>query len=402
MSNKKLIWICLAILVGGILVTAIIFSTEPEAESEGATIETAILVDVVTAEKGTFAPTIVATGTVQPVEDVILSPLVPGQIVRRDPAFTPGGFVKKGEVLLQIDPSDYRNTLELRKSELLQSETALATEMGRQQIAEQDLQLINNDSLFGDNPLSDNETQLVLRKPQLNAVKATIEAARASMNQAQLNLDRTTIRAPFDAHILTQNVTVGSQVAQGDDLGRIVGTDSYWVTATVPVSRIQWLKFPDSEEEKGSVVHIENSSAWPSGTQRQGYLDRQIGALDNQTRLARVLVRVEDPLATSDELQGAPKLMIGTFVEVNIQADSIPNVVRLDRDLVRSNQTAWVMKDNLLEIRELDIILTDNQYAYIRSGLQDGDKVVTTNLSTVSNGVELRTRSEGTSEEEND
>ena len=331
MSNKKVIWICLAILIGGILVTTLIFFTEPEAQSEGATIETAILVDVVTTEKGTYAPTIVATGTVQPVEDVILSPLVPGQIVRRDPAFIPGGFVQKGEVLLQIDPSDYRNTLELRKSELLQSETALATEMGRQQIAEQDLELINNDSLFGDNPLSDNETQLVLRQPQLNAVKANIEAARASMNQAQLNLDRTTIRAPFDAHILSQNVTVGSQVSQGDDLGRIVGTDSYWVLATVPVSRLQWLKFPESEEEKGSMVRIENPSAWPSGAHREGYLDRQIGALDNQTRLARVLVRVDDPLATSDELQGAPKLMIGTFVEVNIQADSIPNVVRLDQ-----------------------------------------------------------------------
>jgi len=383
-------------------VTTLIFFTEPEAQSEGATIETAILVDVVTTEKGTYAPTIVATGTVQPVEDVILSPLVPGQIVRRDPAFIPGGFVQKGEVLLQIDPSDYRNTLELRKSELLQSETALATEMGRQQIAEQDLELINNDSLFGDNPLSDNETQLVLRQPQLNAVKANIEAARASMNQAQLNLDRTTIRAPFDAHILSQNVTVGSQVSQGDDLGRIVGTDSYWVLATVPVSRLQWLKFPESEKEKGSMVRIENPSAWPSGAHREGYLDRQIGALDNQTRLARVLVRVDDPLATSDELQGAPKLMIGTFVEVNIQADSIPNVVRLDRDLVRSNQTAWVMKDNLLEIRELDIILTDNQHAYIKSGLEDGDKVVSTNLSTVTNGVELRTRSEETSDNEDD
>ena len=382
--------------------TTLIFFTEPEAQSEGATIETAILVDVVTTEKGTYAPTIVATGTVQPVEDVILSPLVPGQIVRRDPAFIPGGFVQKGEVLLQIDPSDYRNTLELRKSELLQSETALATEMGRQQIAEQDLELINNDSLFGDNPLSDNETQLVLRQPQLNAVKANIEAARASMNQAQLNLDRTTIRAPFDAHILSQNVTVGSQVSQGDDLGRIVGTDSYWVLATVPVSRLQWLKFPESGKEKGSMVRIENPSAWPSGAHREGYLDRQIGALDNQTRLARVLVRVDDPLATSDELQGAPKLMIGTFVEVNIQADSIPNVVRLDRDLIRSNQTAWVMKDNLLEIRELDIILTDNQHAYIKSGLEDGDKVVSTNLSTVTNGVELRTRSEETSDNEDD
>lgn len=382
--------------------TILIFSTEPEAQREGATIETAILVDVVTAEKGTFAPTIVATGTVQPVEDVILSPLVPGQIIRRDAAFTPGGFVEKGEILLQIDPSDYQNTLELRKSELLQSETTLATEMGRQQIAEQDLQLINNDSLFGDNPLSDNETQLVLRKPQLNAVKATIEAARASKNQAQLNLERTTIRAPFDAHILSQNVTVGSQVAQGDNLGRIVGTDSYWVTATVPISRLQWLKFPESNSEKGSIVHIENSSAWPKGAHREGYLDRQIGALDAQTRLARVLVRVEDPLATSEGMEGAPKLMIGTFVEVNIEADSIPNVVRLNRDLVRSNQTTWVMKDGLLEIRELDIILNDNAYVYVQSGLEEGDKVVSTNLSTVTNGIELRTKSKGTAEEEND
>lgn len=394
--------ICLAILVGGILVTTLIFSTEPEAQQEGATIETAILVDVVIAEKGTFAPTIVATGTVQPVEDVVLSPLVPGQIIRRDPAFTPGGFVKKGEVLLQIDPADYQNTLELRKSELLQSETTLATEMGRQQIAEQDLQLINNDSLFGDNPLSDNETQLVLRKPQLNAVKATIEAARASVNQAQLNLERTTIRAPFDAHILSQNVTVGSQVAQGDNLGRIVGTDSYWVTATVPISRLQWLKFPESNSERGSLVYIENSSAWTKGAHREGYLDRQIGALDAQTRLARVLVRVEDPLATSKELKSAPKLMIGTFVEVNIEADSIPNVVRMDRNLVRSNQTAWVMKDGLLEIRELDIILTDNEYAYVRSGLEQGEKVVVTNLSTVTNGIELRTGGKEASQEEND
>jgi multidrug efflux pump subunit AcrA (membrane-fusion protein) len=150
------------------------------------------------------------------------------------------------------------------------------------------------------------------------------------------------------------------------------------------------------------MVHIENPTAWPKDSHREGYLDRQIGALDAQTRLARVLVRVDDPLATSEELEGAPKLMIGTFVEVNIQADSIPDVVRLDRDLVRSNQTAWVMKDSLLEIRELDIILTDNRYAYVRSGLEQGDMVVTTNLSTVSNGIELRTRSEESTTGSND
>lgn len=398
MTNKKILWICLGILLAGVAITTLIFSTEPEAETEGATVQTAMLVDVTEVEEGTFEPVIVATGTVQPVEDVLLSPLVSGQIIKRDPAFTPGGFVKKNEVLLQIDPSDYRNTLDLRKSELMQSQTTLDTEMGRQQIASQDLQLIVDDSLFGSNPLSEEERQLVLRKPQLSAVKATIEASKASMKQAQLNLERTTIRAPFDAHILTQNVTTGSQVSQGDNLGRIVGTDYYWVNATVPVSKLQWLKFPQDNSEKGSPVRIENSTTWPKGTFRQGYLDRQIGALDGQTRLARVLVRVEDPLAQNDTTKNKSKLIIGSFVEVFINASPIKNVVRLNKDHIRSSETVWVMKDDKLEIRQVDISLTDDEYAYISSGLENGDKVVTTDLSTVSNGIGLRTEGSSTLE----
>ena len=393
MSNKKILWICLAILLGGLAITLVIFSTEPEAQREGATLERAMLVEVMPAEKGTFEPVIVATGTVQPVEDITLSPLVSGQIIRRDPAFTPGGYVKKGQVLLQIDPSDYRNTLELRKSELMQSQSAFDTEMGRQQIAVQDLQLIADDSLFGDNPLSDDERQLVLRKPQLAAVKATIGASKASVEQARLNLSRTTIRAPFDAHILSQNVTKGSQVAQGDDLGRLVGTDYYWVTATVPVSKLQWLQFPD-DSEKGAPVRIENSTAWPKDAYRTGYLDKQIGALDGQTRLARILVKVPDPLANKKLAKGLPKLMIGTFVEVYIQANPIQEVIRLDRSFVRSNETVWVMKDEKLVIRKVDIVLTDDQYAYISQGLNDGEKIVITDLSTVSEGIGLRTQKE--------
>lgn len=391
MSNKKIIGICIGIIVIGVAITTVIFLTEPEAKSEGATVETAMLVDVVSVKQGTFEPVIVATGTVQPVEDVNLSSLVSGQIISRDPAFTPGGFVKKNQVLLQIDPSDYRNTLEMRKSEFMQSQTTLDTEMGRQQIAEQDLQLITDDSLFGGNPLTEEERQLVLRKPQLNAVKASIGGAKASMEQARLNLSRTTIRAPFDAHILSQNVTKGSQVAQGDELGRIVGTKYYWITATLPVSKLQWLSFPNGDSEKGSPVRITNPTAWGADGFREGYLDKQIGALEDQTRLARVLVKVADPLSNTQEAKGKPKLMIGTFVEVNLQADPVANVVRLNRDYVRSNKTVWVMKDGKLEIREVDIVLTDDVYAYIRKGLEDGEKVVITDLSTVSNGVGLRT-----------
>ena len=384
MTTKKIVTICIGILLVAAAVTFLVFNTEPTANSEGATRKTAMLVEVVKVERGDYEPEINATGTVQPVEDVILSPLVGGQIIDRSPAFTPGGFVEKGTVLLQIDPADYRNALQLRKSDLLEARTNLEMEMGRQEVAEQDLELIGADSL------SEQQRSLVLRKPQLNAIKATVEAAEAAVNQEQLNLARTTIRAPFDAHILSQNVTVGSHVTPGDNLGRLVGSEHYWVLLTVPVDKLQWLNFPDNADEKGTIARIRNTG-WPQNVFRMGYLDSQIGALDEQTRLARVLVRVPDPLAlTKDD---KPKLMIGGFVEAQLKAREVEDVVRLNRDFLRRNQTVWVMKDGKLEIREVDIVLMDSQYAYVKKGLEDDEQVVTTNLSTVAEGIELRNES---------
>lgn len=384
MKNKKIILICGGILLLGVLITSFIFMTEPTAKSEGASKETAMLVDVVKVDRGTFEPVITATGTVRAVDDVILSPLVGGQIIRRDVSFSPGSTVAKGDVLLQIDPADFRNTLELRRSELQQSQTNLNVEMGRQQVAEQDLSLIGGDSL------SPEEKELVLRKPQLQAVNANVKAAKASVEQAQLNLNRTTVRAPFDAQVIEQNVTRGSQVSPGDNLGRLVGTDAYWVEMTVPVSQLRWLAFPKKEGGQGSPVILKSRTAWKPGETREGYLYGQVGALDGQTRLSRVLVKVEDPLAQKPENEGKPPLLIGSFLEANIQAEPLENVVRINRDYVRSNQTAWVMKDQKLQVRELELLLSDAKYAYASSGLEDGDQVVTTNLSTVAEGAGLR------------
>ena len=395
MSTKKILIICFGILLLAVIVTYFIFSTEPTASSEGATKKTAMLIDVVKAEQGDFRPVIEATGTVQPVEDVMLSPQVSGQVIRRSPEFIPGGFVKKGAVLLQIDPSDFRNTLELRKSDLLQAKTDLNMEMGRQEVAEQDLELAGVDSL------SANQRSLVLRQPQLDAIKARVKAAEAAVAQAELELSRITIRAPFDAHILSQNVTVGSQVTPGDQLGRLVGSEQYWVNLTVPVDKLQWLSFPKSGEEKGATVQIRNSG-WPKDIYRTGYLDKQVGALDDQTRLARVLVRVNDPLAREDTTNIQRELIIGGFVEAEVQAREIENVVRLNRDYLRTNQTVWVNEDGELSIREVEIILPDAKYAYISKGLEQGENIITTNLSVVSEGAKLRTKAPETSSENND
>ncbi|MDZ7690352.1 MAG: hypothetical protein U5K69_04255 [Balneolaceae bacterium] len=97
-----------------------------------------------------------------------------------------------------------------------------------------------------------------------------------------------------------------------------------------------------------------------------------------------------DPLSYRNENEDEPSLMIGSFVEANIQAEEIENVIRLNRDYVRQNDTVWIMEDGQLRIGDLDIPFRDAQYAYIDSGLTEQDQVVTTNLSTVVDGAPLR------------
>jgi len=380
MNTKKTIWISIGILLVAAAVTLTIFYTEPEAQRSGAVRETAMLVDVIETERGEFQPVVVATGTVQPSRDIILSPRVSGEIIRLSDVFEPGGTIPRGRILMQIDPSDYQNTLALRESDLSQAESDLNIEQGRQDVARKDYQLIEESM-----PIEDMD--LILREPQLNAVKAQVEAAHASVNQARLNLQRTTIRAPFDAHIISRNVNVGSQVNPNTSLGRLVGIDTYWVIVNVPLSKMERIRFPESEEEQGSRVVLHDRKAWPEGETRTGYVRKMIGSLDSRTRMARVIVEVEDPLGKNT---GAPPLIINSFVEARIEGKEFEDVVRLSRDYIREDNTVWIAENDSLRIRDVQIIFTDARYAYISEGLEGSDQVVTTNLATVTEGAPLR------------
>ncbi|MEX0968784.1 MAG: efflux RND transporter periplasmic adaptor subunit [Bacteroidia bacterium] len=382
MNKRKTLIVSLIILVVAGAITAVIFLTEPDAERAGATKKTPMLVDVTEAQRGTFRPVIIATGIVQPTNDIVLSPRVSGEIISLAKGFMPGGFVKKNEVLLQIDPADYRNELKLRQSELSQVQSDLQIEQGRQDVARQDYELVEE-------MLDTGNEGLMLRQPQLRQVQAQVEAMQAAAEQAELNLERTVLRAPFDAHILSRNVNVGSQVAPGDDLGRMVGRDEYWVVTTVPLSKLPWITFPSPGQEHGSEAKIVDNKAWKTGQYRNGHVFRLIGALEDQTRMARLLISVSDPLAYKNDT--LPVLMINSFVEARIHGEMLSDVIRLNRDHLRENETVWVMEKDQLQIRKVEVIFMDADYAYIASGINAGEQVVTTNLSTVAEGAPLRT-----------
>lgn len=370
---------CVAILSASAAAIVVINRTEPTAKQIKATRKSAALVETMTVKRGTFSPTLRVLGTVQAAQEIVLSPRVSGQVVEVSPQFLPGGRVRKGDLLLRIDPADYENALSIQESELEQTEASLKIEEGRQSLAQKELRLLEG-------TIDDTNRELVLRAPQIASIRAEVNAAKAAVERAKLDLARSSVFAPFDAQVISRSVNVGSQVSPGDDLARLVGIDEYWVSAALPVRSLRWVQFATSEQP-GSNVTLLNPDAWPLGTQKQARVARMIGTVDERTRLAQVLVTVPDPLG---ETSDTPPLILQSLIEVQIEGRAMEDVVRLDRRYVREGDTVWVMQEGQLQIRDTEVLFRDAEYAYIGEGLQSGDEVVTTTLATVAEGVGLR------------
>ena len=381
-GRGKTALVSVLILLAGVALMVLIFKTEPTATRGDVARETAMLVEVRTAERGRFTPVIEVMGRVVPAREVTLRPRVSGRVIELAEAFEPGGRVAEGTALLRIDPADYQAALRQRRSELAQARADLELEQGRQAVAEQDFELLGEE-------LDEGNRHLVLRQPQLKQARARVAFAEAALRRAELDLQRTRISAPFDAQILSRDVATGSQVSTGDSLARLVATDRYWVSASVPLSQLRWLRFAEEDGEQGAPVTLRHEAAWGPSRSRQGRLQRLVGELDANARLARVLVSVEDPLALQSEA-GAPSLILGAFVRTAIEGRALDDVVRLDRDLLRREDTVWVMEDGALDIRDVTVLLRDNDYVYLSDGLDQGDQVVATDLATVVDGAALR------------
>lgn len=389
--------ICFAILGAAAAAIIIINRTEPTAQKINNTRKSSALVETITVERGTYRPRLVVLGTVESAQQISLSPRVRGQVVEISPEFTPGGMIHKGDLLLRIDPADFENALSISASELEQAEASMEIELARQRLAEKELKMLEGS-------IDNTNRGLVMREPQIASIKAEVSAAQAAMERAQLDLERAEILAPFDAQILTRSVNVGSQVGPGDELGQLIGLEEYWVMAAVPVRSLRWVQFPpadrnagsgapnepggtDADRGQGSNVILRDQDAWGPNVEREARVSRLIGTLDQQSRLARVLIVVDDPLGLKSEL---PPLILDTLIETEIQGKTIEDVVRLQRDFVRDQDTVWVMKDDKLEIRPTVVVFRDAEFVYIREGLESGEEVVTTTLATVAEGVGLR------------
>jgi RND family efflux transporter MFP subunit len=370
--------ICIVAFALGIYVYQI--KTRPKAQRQKPPRQ-ARLVSVETIHKTTYATTISAMGTVVSAREITINPEVTGVITAIDPVVLPGGIIQKGQILYEIDSRDYQTVVRQRQSDVEKAELNLKLESGNQTIAQQEYSMLEE-------VIQEQDKELVLRKPHLEEARAALEAAKAMLDQAELDVQRCTIRAPFNAVIKEKYADLGARVSPTSPLISAIGVDEFWVEVLVPVDQLRWLDIPQTNENTGSAVHIYNSAAWGEEISREGRVIRLLGQLEEQGRMARVLVAVRDPLGLD---RMAPPLLISSFVRVEIQGRLITDVFPIKREYIRSGTQVWLMNKNMkLEIRPAEIVFRSKDTVYIRNGFQEGDQIITTDLSTPVEGMPLR------------
>ncbi|MBL4576327.1 MAG: efflux RND transporter periplasmic adaptor subunit [Opitutaceae bacterium] len=265
---------------------------------------------------------IVSQGTVQARTETNLIAEVSGRILHISPALFAGGFFKKGDELVQIDPIDYEANLANALGGVAEAKLNYQQEKANSDQAKEDWAELQK----GD------PNDLVLRKPQLERALANMAAAKAAVKMAQRDLERTTVRAPYDGRVRKKLVDLGQMVsARSSQIAQIYSVDIAEIRLPLSLDEIHYLDLPeqypdDSENREKPQVTIEAFYAGQT-YQWKGIIDRTEGTIDPKTRLTYVVAQIIDPY-DRDQSGENPPLKVGMFVEAHIKGKTIASAMK--------------------------------------------------------------------------
>jgi RND family efflux transporter MFP subunit len=332
-----------------------------------------------------------AFGTVIPAKQIALRSEIEGRIIRKNAELIPGGIIGKGELVAQIDPLDYQLLVNEREAEVAEARYSLKLEEGQQVIAKGEWLLLEEDVVA-----SQASKSLALREPHLRFAKAKLQAAESRLAAAKLSVKRTTINAPFDGLVLDSLVEQGQLISGQTELATLAATEQFWVQVTLPVSRLSRIRFPDNGGQPGAAARIIFENEDGTRISRPGTLFKLLGELDSQSRMAKILVVINDPLhlKENDNPTGNPgngKILLGSYVKVEIEAGTLDNIFVVPRQAVHEGDIIWLLdRENNLATRPVDIVWRRQDELLIRADLNDLEKLIVSRLQSPLPGMALR------------
>lgn len=317
-------------------------------------------------------------GTVAPKTEVQIVPQVSGRVVDLSPNLVNGGFFEADEALITIDPRDYELAVESAQAQVARARTRLDTEQAEAQVARQEWAQLN--------PGREPANALVFREPQIRQAQAELSAAEASLARARLDLERTVIKLPFAGRVMSESVDLSQYLNAGQQIAKVYATDTVQVVVPLEDRELQWFDVPNGDPNKASDALVLADFA---GRQHEwkGRVVRTEGSIDPASRVVNVVVEVSNPFNTR---KTDTALVPGMFVEVDILGRVSENVIKVPRYAAHNGNEVWVVNNDKLHIRPVEIIRRDRGYVYVRSGLDDAALIVTTPMDTVTDGMDIR------------
>jgi len=343
---------------------------------------------------------VLGNGTVRAKTMVQVVPQVPGKALTVSPDFVNGGFFAADQTLIQIEPDDYELALQRAQAGVARAQVQLDLQKAEGDVSRQEWRAIHPDK--------EPSSPLVFRIPQIKQAQAELDAAQAELAAAQLALKRTKISLPFNGRVVAESVDAGQFLVVGQPVATVYGTDVMEIPVPLEDRELAWFDVPispDSGKEKSSAPQkqtLVDIYADFAGSRHHwlGRLVRTEGVVNPASRMINVVIEVEKPLV---DKKSSFSLLPGMFVDAAIRGHHLKKIILVPRYAVHNRNEVWLIKENKLYIKEVNILRRDKKYAYVDKGLEDQDVIVTSPLDTVTDGMKVRPESElGQTEQRHD
>lgn len=368
--------ICILVLLIGVAgMVVLIQLKKPPAEAQNS--ERSLRVEAIKVKKEDVQVFITGYGEVKALTVVPIASEVSGRIVNIHPRLKIGEIIPKGEILFKIDPKDYLTTLKTNRKrlEILKRSHELAKREYQRVLA-----LFKKNNVVALSRLEAAENTMLKAADLENQIIQVLETA-------ENNLERCEVRAPFNARIKSVSLEKDQYVTPGQNV--VTLADDSVLEIHVPIDSRdarKWLLFNADESNENTtwfsnLKHVPCKIRWTeknNGQTWEGLLHRII-KFDQQTRTLIVAVRVDAEIALKKNPQSMP-LVEGMFCSVKIAGKTLHDVFQLPRQAVSFENTVHISVKGRLKTVPVDVVRVDGENAYVESGINDGDMVITTRL----------------------
>lgn len=384
-NRKSQYLFVVTILLVAVVIAVMLFVFKPRAEKKPAPYSPPE-VSWISADAQTVRIPVHSQGTVEASATINLSVEVPGKISEIRQKLDDGEFFVKDDLLARIDDRDYQLAITKAEAQVAAARQALARVEAEAEQARFDIKRMGQDVAKA--------SPYALREPHLKEARAKLKAAEADLAIARLNEQRTYIRAPFDGRVIKKNVDVGEYVAPGVSLAKIFSTRRLQVKLPLSQRQQALINLPHGEEDPASTrVVLQTRLAgelkeWPA------HLTRTESTIDVRNRLLNVIAEIDTQPLLDGEVN-LNSLTAGLFVEAIIEGRPIDNIFVLPRTALRSGNKVWRIKDDKLDIVDVNVMHKNDSEAYIDKGLKNGDRIIVSALDYAIQGMRLNPHRDG-------